>query len=152
MCSMTLDSGRALSCNGTCSSIFHFTCVGLTKTQYASLTAKLGMFWFCNSCRLNFEPAVYDRERTIMKALRELLIRTDSMDTRLGNYGENLRKINKTLYDSQVSKPADSSSFAKRIEQLTLDDSSDDPINRSSIGCCKLLDCAAAGKVCSRKQ
>lgn len=66
-----------------------------------------------------------------MKALRELLIRTDSMDTRLGNYGENLRKINKTLYDSQVSMSADSSSFAKRIEQLTLDDSSDDPINRS---------------------
>lgn len=90
------------------------------------------MIWFCETCRINFDPAVYNREKIIMKALRELLIRTDSMDTRLGNYGENLRKINETLYNSHPSKSSNNSlhaTFSQTIDQLTLDDI--DPINRS---------------------
>lgn len=68
-----------------------------------------------------------------MKALRELLIRMDSMDTRLGNYGENLRNINGVLFDSK-KKPTnpslDQSAFHRTIDQLTLDDSVD-PLDRS---------------------
>lgn len=114
----------------------------MSKSHYSTWCAKIGMFWFCNSCRLNFEPAVYDREKTIMKALRELLIRTDSMDTRLGNYVENLRKINNNLSGSHLSSKAGNTSttsiptksFAQRIDELTLDDTYDDPIHRSRSG------------------
>lgn len=123
-----------VSCSGTCGTCYHFSCVGLNKSQYASWAAKVGMFWFCESCRLNFEPAVYDREKTIMKALRELLIRTDSMDTRLGNYGENLRTINRTLYGQQsksMNTSLHQSTFAQSIDQLTLDEVPEDLINRS---------------------
>lgn len=74
-----------------------------------------------------------------MKALRALLIRTDSMDTRLGCYGENLRRINKTLFESKSnSKPSNSSnssqlqtSFLQRIDEINFDDLSDDATNRS---------------------
>lgn len=67
-----------------------------------------------------------------MKALRELLIRTDSMDTRLGNYGENLRKINTTIYGKQhQSKQTHQSTFLQELDHLTFDDTMEDPINRS---------------------
>lgn len=129
VCKRSLSSEGAITCSGTCGSSFHFSCVSLTKSYYTAWRAKVGFFWFCDSCRLNFEPAVYDRERIILKALRELLIRTDSMDTRLGNYDENLRKINKTLYGHQLPKPSNNSnhqtSFHEKIDQLTLDDSSE---------------------------
>lgn len=133
---MDSSSSRAINCSGACGRIFHFVCVGLNKSHFSSWSAKVGLFWFCDSCRLNFDPAVYEREKTIMKALRELLIRTDSMDTRLGNYGENLRKINKTLYGTQQqSRPTSSSqrqnSFQQSIDELNLDDFIVDPINRS---------------------
>lgn len=142
ICSTSLDSRRAINCSGSCGRIFHFACVGMSKSHYSTWCAKIGMFWFCNSCRLNFEPAVYDREKTIMKALRELLIRTDSMDTRLGNYVENLRKINNNLSGSHLSSKAGNTSttsiptksFAQRIDELTLDDTYDDPIHRSRSG------------------
>lgn len=135
ICSKTLDAGRVITCSGSCGLSFHFPCVGLTKPHYTAWTTKNGLLWFCKFCRLNFDPAVYDREKTIMKALRELLIRTDSMDTRLGNYGENLRKVNKTLYGSQLhsksKKPSDQTTFLQRIDELNIDDSVDDPIDRS---------------------
>lgn len=71
-----------------------------------------------------------------MKALRELLIRTDSIDVRLGNYGENLRRVNDTLYGSKThTKASDSSqqnaSFLQRIDALNFDDTTDDTINSS---------------------
>lgn len=136
ICSSSLDSSRAINCSGSCGKIFHFTCVGITKSHYSTWCAKVGMFWFCESCRLNFEPAVYDREKIIMKALRELLIRTDSMDTRLGNYGDNLKKINRTLYGSQQSSKTGNTSvpkksFAQSIDELNFDDSIDDTVDRS---------------------
>lgn len=136
VCSNLLDSNRAINCSGSCGRTFHFVCVGLSKSHFSAWCAKTGLFWFCNSCRLNFEPAVYDREKTIIRALRELLIRTDSMDTRLGNYGENLRKINRTMFGTQTqSKPTNNShhqaSFSRCIDELTLDDTAEDPINRS---------------------
>lgn len=134
-CSRSLNSGRVITCGGSCGQIFHHTCVGLTKIHYSAWSARVGLFWFCESCRLNFNPAVYDRETTILKALRELLIRTDSMDTRLGNYGDNLRTINKTLYGTkqplrQTNQALDQSTFHQNIDQLNLDDTID-PINRS---------------------
>lgn len=117
---------------------FHFTCVGMTKSHYSSWTAKIGLMWFCESCRLNYDPVVYEREKVIMKALREVLIRVDSMDTRLGNYGENLRRLNKTLYAKQLhSKPSDSldhTTFLQTIDAMNLDDTLDDTINRSRSG------------------
>lgn len=136
VCSRELDSSRAINCSGVCGRIFHFTCIGMSKSQFSSWSSKIGLLWFCDSCRLNFEPAVYDREKTIMKALRELLIRTDSMDTRLGNYGDNLRRINKTIFGSQQqTKSANNSlqhtTFLQSIDELNLDDAVDDPINRS---------------------
>lgn len=71
-----------------------------------------------------------------MKALRELLIRTDSMDTRLGNYGENLRKINRTLYGThqqhhKTNNSTQQTTFMQSIDELNLDDTADDPVNRS---------------------
>lgn len=131
VCSSDLDSKTAVFCSGSCGSIFHHSCVGMTKSHHSSWSAKVGLLWFCNSCRLNFDPTIYEREKIIMKALRELLIRTDSMDTRLGNYGENLRKINKTLYGSNLSKSTNSSVITRSIDQMILDDSSDDVLNRS---------------------
>lgn len=137
VCKECLDTERVVSCSGSCGMAFHSTCVGLTNAQYATWTSKVGMFWFCKSCRLNFEPAVYERDKIILKALRKLLIRTDAMDTRLGNYGENLKKINKTLYDNHrlnQSKPLDSSlhqTFLQTIDEMTFDDVDTDPINRS---------------------
>lgn len=58
------------------------------------------------------------------------------MDTRLGNYGENLRKINKTLFDPHSQSKSKSNSpqqttFSQCIDDINLDDSTDDPINRS---------------------
>lgn len=114
---------------------FHFICVGLSKSQYACWTSKVGMFWFCTSCRLNFEPAVYERDKIMLKALRELLIRTDAMDTRLGNCGENLRKFTKILHGGNQSKSSNCSNLQttlpQSIDEMTLDDVVDDPINRS---------------------
>lgn len=135
-CANALDFGSAINCSGSCGKIFHYACVGITKTHYSSWCAKIGMYWFCDTCRLNFDPAVYDREKTIMKALRELLIRTDSMDTRLGSYGENLRKINRTLYCTpQQTKTSFSSlpndNFSQRIDEINLDDTTEDHVNRS---------------------
>nr|XP_029723029.1 uncharacterized protein LOC109423245 [Aedes albopictus] len=70
-----------------------------------------------------------------MKALRELMVRTDSIDTRLGLYGENLRKINKTLNGTQrYSKPsddADHTSFLRSIDEMNFDDTIDDPVSQS---------------------
>lgn len=131
-----MESGKVINCNGTCGRLYHFTCVGMSKSQFTAWTAKIGLYWFCESCRLNFEPAVYDRDKTIMKALRELLIRTNSMDTRLANYGENLRKINSTIFGpkQQSKSSTDSlhqSNFLQQIDEMTLDDTTDDPINRS---------------------
>lgn len=68
-----------------------------------------------------------------MKALRELLIRMDSMDVRLGNYGENLRRVNGILFEQKKKKITNDSldqTFHKTIDQLTLDDPVD-PLNRS---------------------
>lgn len=87
-----------------------FDCVGLNKSQFTAWTSKLGFFWFCDSCRRSFDAADYDREKTIMKALRELLIRIDSMDTRIGSFGENLRRINKTLFDVKQNRRSSTSS------------------------------------------
>lgn len=54
------------------------------------------------------------------------------MDIRLGNYGDSLRKIYKTLYENQSnSKSMDHTSFLQRIDELTLDDTIDDPVNPS---------------------
>lgn len=136
ICSSALDSRRAINCSGSCGKIFHFACVGISKSNYAAWCAKIGFFWFCESCRLSFNPVLYDREKTIMKALRELLIRTDSMDTRLGCYGENLRKINRTLYDSQArpksaNNSLDHTAFLKTIDEMTLDDTIEEPISHS---------------------
>lgn len=132
VCSSSLEPEKTIHCNGSCGKAFHSTCVGLTKSQFSSMTAKIGLLWFCTSCRLNFDPAVYERDKIIMKALRQLLIRTDSMDIRLGNYGDSLRKINKTLYENQSnSKSMDHTSFLQRIDELTLDDTIDDPVNPS---------------------
>lgn len=136
VCSNQLESEKKIACSGTCGLTFHYTCVGLGKSQYSSLAANIGLLWFCAACRLNFNPAAYDREKKIMKALRELLIRTDSMDTRLGNYGENLRKINRTLYgtqqqNSQTDLSLDQTDFNRKIDMLNFDDTLEDPINRS---------------------
>lgn len=136
VCLNRLDSGSLINCSGACGKMFHFGCVGMTKPHFSSWSAKIGLFWFCESCRLNFDPAVYDREKTIMQALRELLIRTDSIDTRLGNYGDNLRKISKSLNGCQRQSKPDNyyqqqSSFLHTINELSLDDTMDDPINRS---------------------
>lgn len=68
-----------------------------------------------------------------MKALRELLIRMDSMDVRLGNYGENLRRVNGILFERKKNpnnNSLDQSAFHRTIDQLTLDDSVD-PLDRS---------------------
>lgn len=135
ICSKAMDVGKCITCSGSCGMSFHFTCVGISKSHFASWTSKIGFFWFCKPCRLNFDPAVYDRERTIMKALRELMVRTDSIDTRLGLYGENLRKINKTLNGTQrYSKPsddADHTSFLRSIDEMNFDDTIDDPVSQS---------------------
>lgn len=135
LCSDSLSSGRTVTCSRTCGLTFHLNCAGLSKSHHSSWSANVGLFWFCDACRLNFDPAVYDREKTIIKTLRELLIRTDSIDTRLGNYGENLRRMNKTLYSGsqsskQVNQSLDQTSFQRKIDMLTLDDV-DDPINRT---------------------
>lgn len=133
-CSRSLSSGRLITCSGTCGLTFHNTCVGLTKLHHSAWSAKVGLLWFCDACRLSFNPAVYNRENTIIKALRELLIRTDSMDTRLGNYGENLRSIKNAVRGQQhfnhTNQTLDQSTFHQNIDQLTLDDTTD-PINRS---------------------
>lgn len=137
ICSSGISPDKRITCSGSCGLSFHHSCVGLTKTQLSSWTANVGFYWFCSSCRLNFDPAVHDREKVIFKALRELLIRTDSMDTRLGNYGESLRKMNKALYDSQQRTPPanlslDHTTFHQTIDMMTLDDTvSDVPMNRS---------------------
>lgn len=78
---------------------------------------------------------MYDRDKTIMKALRELLIRTNSMDTRLASYGENLRKINSTIFGpkQQSKSSTDSlhqSNFLQQIDEMTLDDTTDDEVLR----------------------
>lgn len=135
VCRKTVDVGKAITCSGSCGMVFHFSCVGLTNSHYSAWKAKIGLVWYCATCRLNFDPAVHNREKIIMKALRELLIRTDSMDTRLGNYGENLRRVNKTLYGSQRHSNAtilsDHASFLRNIDELTLDDTTDDVTNGS---------------------
>lgn len=138
MCSNGINSEK-ITCSGSCGHCFHYSCVGLAKSHYSSWTANVGLNWFCASCRLNFNPIVYDREKTIMRALRELLIRTDCMDTRLGNFGDNLRQINKTLYGQQHRAPTpqtnvslDQTSFQRKIDMLSLDDTDvDDSVTRS---------------------
>lgn len=131
ICSKSVEQAKLITCSGPCGLAFHFTCSGMTKSQFSAWSAEIGLLWFCRSCRLNFDPAVYDRERMIMKALRELLIRTDSMDTRLGNYGEILRQINKTQNHSKSADISDHTSFLRSINELNFDDMTDDPINRS---------------------
>lgn len=108
----------------------------MTKSHFSAWAAKTGLLWFCSHCRLNVDPVICDRQKIIMKALRELLIRTDSMDTRLGNYGENLRKINKTIYgskqhDKSFNHSQLSPTFLQSIDELNFDDESEDSINRS---------------------
>lgn len=131
-CETPVAPEKVIACSGTCGHFFHQNCV-LNKTQIASWSARVGLMWFCASCRLSFNPAVYAREKVIMKALRELLIRMDSMDTRLGAFGENLRKVNNTLYASkpQQKGPAHNHApFMESISQLNLDTVLD-PLERS---------------------
>lgn len=73
--------------------------------------------------------------KLLFKALRELLIRMDSMDTRLWNYGENLRRLNSTLLSSGHRKLAEFSTnqtaYIHTIDGLNFDDTTDDPLSRS---------------------
>lgn len=136
ICSNSISSDKLVTCSGTWGYFFHYACAGLSKSHYSSWSANIGLYWFCASCRLNFNPNVCDREKTIVKALRELLLRTDSMDTRLANYGEHLRKINMTLYGyqqrtSQTNRSHDNSTFHQQIDMLNLDDTIDNTVNRS---------------------
>lgn len=130
LCNGATNQNKWIVCSGSCTRKFHPSCAGMNKGHFASWSAQVGLLWFCQSCRLTFEPAVYDRDKIIMRALRELLIRMDSMDTRLGNYGENLRKINGVLFERKTRTTLDQSAFHKTIDRLTLDDSVD-PLDRS---------------------
>lgn len=133
VCNKTSSQSKLIMCNGTCNQRYHANCLGMNRNHLAALSAKVGFLWFCPACRLNFEPAVYDRDKIIMRALRELLTRMDSMDTRLGNYGENLRHINGVVFDQKkklTNQSLNQTVFHKTIDQFTLDDSVD-PLDRS---------------------
>lgn len=86
-------SERSVLCSGLCGSVFHPGCVGLNATNFKAWTANVGLLWFCEHCRINFNPSIIDREAVIIKTMRDLLTRVDSMDLRIGQFGENLKSM-----------------------------------------------------------
>lgn len=92
-----MRSDRSVLCSGSCGRIFHPGCVGLNATNFKSWTANVGLLWFCENCRVNFNPSIIDREAVIIKTMRDLLIRIDSIDLRVGQFGENLKMLNSVL-------------------------------------------------------
>lgn len=109
-----MRSDRSVLCSGSCGRVFHPGCVGLNATNFKSWTANVGLLWFCENCRVNFNPSIMDREAVIMKTLRELLLRVDSMDLRVGQFGENLKALN-TLMSSSTTFKRDSN-FSSRLQ------------------------------------
>lgn len=92
-----MRSDRSVLCSGSCGRIFHPGCVGLNATNFKSWTANVGLLWFCENCRVNFNPSIIDRKAVIIKTMRDLLIRIDSIDLRVGQFGENLKMLNSVL-------------------------------------------------------
>lgn len=132
-------SDRSVLCSGSCGGLFHPGCVGLNSTNFKAWTANVGLLWFCDNCRVNFNPSIMDRESVIMKTMRDLLLRVDSMDLRIGQFGENLKTLCNLLSistsmrrDSNISSrlqnfsstgPAlhDHSEFYNSIDRFNLD-------------------------------
>lgn len=92
------DNDKYVLCSGACNRLFHVNCAGLNLTNFKAWSSNVGLLWFCDACRVNFNPIVMDRENHILKALRDLLVRVDSMDLRIGQYAENLKTMNSLLY------------------------------------------------------
>lgn len=109
-------SERSVLCSGMCGSVFHPGCVGLNATNFKAWTANVGLLWFCENCRINFNPSVMDREALILKTMRELLLRVDSMDLRIGQYGENLKTLNNLL--STTTSARRDSNISARLQRL----------------------------------
>lgn len=111
----TEPTDKTVLCSGPCAKFFHPGCVGLNSTNHKAWTANVGLLWFCDICRVNFNPVVMDRETVLLKTLRDLLVRVDSMDLRIGQYGENLKILNTML--SAVPNRRESSA-SNRFHQL----------------------------------
>ncbi|XP_062560504.1 uncharacterized protein DDB_G0280205-like isoform X2 [Armigeres subalbatus] len=132
-------SDRSVLCSGLCGGVYHPGCVGLNTTNFKAWTANVGLLWFCDNCRVNFNPSIMNRESVIMKTMRDLLLRVDSMDLRIGQFGENLKTLCNLLSistsirrDSNISSrpqnfssvgPAmlDHSEFYNSIDRFNLD-------------------------------
>lgn len=103
-------------CSGSCGSVFHPGCVGLNATNFKAWTANVGLLWFCEICRINFNPSVIDREAVIIKTMRDLLLRVDSMDLRIGQFGEHLKKLNNLLPMTEPMRRE--SNFSSRLQRF----------------------------------
>lgn len=112
-------SDRSVLCSGSCGRVFHPGCVGLNATNFKSWSANVGLLWFCENCRVNFNPSVMDREAVIIKTLRDVLLRMDSMDLRVGQFGENLKALNNLLSPHSTFVRRDSN-FSSRLQRLAM--------------------------------
>lgn len=115
ICAQTIDtSERAILCSGSCERRFHPNCVGLNATNFRAWLANVGLLWFCDVCRTNFNPVVIDRESIIMKTLKDMLIRFDSMDLRVGQVSEGLSALNSMVSINTLTRRESNSSAPPR--------------------------------------
>lgn len=128
VCAQLFDvSERTVLCSGPCNKLFHPNCAGLNVTNFKAWTANVGLLWFCDACRLNFNPIINDRETIILTMMRDILTRMDSIDLRIGQYGENLKILNSLMTVNQHTNR--DSGLSTRIRQHL---ASGSPLQRSA--------------------